>query len=46
MTEPWQAAAQWLSRVGVLPSDSPALGSQGRVYDLALALQVGFVEVK
>ena len=42
MSELWQLAATWLNSVGVLPSDDPSLQPDGRVYELAMALQVCF----
>lgn len=40
MPELWQLAARWLNTVGVLQSDDPSLQPDGRVYELAMALQV------
>eukprot|EP01147_Barroeca_monosierra_P010411 gene10411-2542_t len=39
MPELWQLAARWLNTVGVLQSDDPSLQPDGRVYELAMALQ-------
>ena len=38
--ELWQMAAQWLYQAKALPSESPALGANAQLYDLAIALQV------
>lgn len=43
MSELWQLAARWLSTIGVLPPDDPSLQPDGRVYELAMALQDGTV---
>lgn len=43
MEELWQMATRWLSAVGKLPADSPALIQNAKVYDLAMALQDGMV---
>ncbi|EGD78927.1 hypothetical protein PTSG_11799 [Salpingoeca rosetta] len=46
MSELWQLAARWLNTVGVLPADDPSLQPDGRVYELAMALQDGTVLCK
>eukprot|EP00043_Microstomoeca_roanoka_P009973 m.95012 g.95012 ORF g.95012 m.95012 type:complete len:787 (+) comp14747_c2_seq1:104-2464(+) len=46
MGELWQLAARWLNSVGVLPADDPSLQPDGRVYELAMALQDGTVLCK
>jgi len=40
MGELWKEGAQWLKKLGVLPSRTNLFAPTARVYDLALVLQV------